>query len=82
MLVHQTLTYSLLFHVEDAPVCISSQKTVYKVSKLTSVHIVCEVEANPSSTLAFRWQFNTSANIMNIPVGVQLVFKIEYLNTL
>jgi len=52
-----------LLHVTDA---LWGQNRVYEVAKHTTVRVVCKVDANPSLNFAFKWQFNTSVNTVNL----------------
>lgn len=45
-----------------APVCVEGQKTQYGVSRNEQIRIRCEVDAEPSLGLTFRWTLNASGS--------------------
>lgn len=51
----------------DAPFCRSGQHRVYGVARQEEAKITCDLDANPSSGLHFRWVFNSSAGIVELP---------------
>ncbi len=51
----------------DPPVCKPSLTRYYGVSRSENVEIACEVEANPSNDLTYKWYFNNSAETIEVP---------------
>lgn len=43
-----------------SPVCRSSQKTTYGVGRNEVVHVSCDVDADPSNNVSFKWHINNS----------------------
>ena len=43
------------------------QNRVYGVARHEEARVTCDLDANPSSGLQFRWLFNSSAGIMELP---------------
>ncbi|XP_069944398.1 protein turtle homolog A isoform X2 [Cherax quadricarinatus] len=52
--------------VKFAPTCRTGQKVVYGAGKNEQLNVTCSVEAHPEPT-AFRWAFNSSSEVMDIP---------------
>ncbi|KAG7158651.1 Nephrin-like 7 [Homarus americanus] len=52
--------------VKFAPTCRPSQKVVYGAGKHEQLNVTCSVEAHPEPT-TFRWAFNSSSEVMEIP---------------
>ena len=50
------------FYFLVAPVCAKGQKIQYGVSRNEQTRIRCEVDAEPSNGLTFRWTLNTSGS--------------------
>ncbi len=46
-----------------APVCKSGQKHQYGVARNEAARIRCELEAEPSDKLDFKWRLNTSSGM-------------------
>jgi len=53
--------------VQYTPVCLSQSQSV-GVAKGEESRVVCQVDSNPPPT-NFKWQFNTSTELRNIPVS-------------
>lgn len=50
----------------DSPVCKPGLTRYFSVSRLENVEITCQVEANPSQDLTYKWYFNNSAEMMQV----------------
>ncbi|KAM7314695.1 hemicentin-1 [Ixodes scapularis] len=50
-----------LLRIKFAPVCKPGQKRLYGVSRLESVSVRCELEADPAD-VTFHWRFNSSSS--------------------
>ena len=55
--------------ISDAPFCRLGQHRVYGVARHEEARIVCDLDANPSTELTFRWSFNSSAGIIELPAS-------------
>jgi len=53
--------------VTDPPVCKAGLTRYFGVSRSENVEITCQVEANPSSDLTYKWYFNNSAETIEVP---------------
>lgn len=64
-------TESDVFHlnVKYAPFCRSGQHRVYGVARHEEARISCDLDANPSTSLHFRWLFNSSAGVIELPAS-------------
>ena len=51
----------------DAPFCRPGQHRLFGVARHEEARISCDVDANPASNLHFRWLFNSSAGVMELP---------------
>lgn len=51
----------------DAPFCRPGQHRLFGVARHEEARISCDVDANPSSGVHFRWLFNSSAGVMELP---------------
>lgn len=51
----------------DAPTCKPGLTRYFGVSRAENVEIACEVEANPSADLSYKWYFNNSAETIEVP---------------
>nr|XP_027203563.1 probable serine/threonine-protein kinase DDB_G0282963 isoform X1 [Dermatophagoides pteronyssinus] len=58
----ETISDPLYLKVNFAPSCKPGQKLQYGVSRNEQIRIRCEVDAEPSNDLTFRWTLNTSGN--------------------
>ena len=54
--------FFVLYLILVAPSCKPGQKLQYGVSRNEQIRIRCEVDAEPSNDLTFRWTLNTSGN--------------------
>ena len=62
--------------VRYAPVCEGVQQEVYGVAKHETIRIRCNVDSNPAdSSLAFKWSFNDSREILDIQVDISIVLN-------
>ena len=61
---HQAVLY--VFPYAVAPVCRAGQSRVYGVARGETVHISCDLEANPREVV-FSWRFNNSMEAIDIP---------------
>ncbi|XP_037776964.1 nephrin-like [Penaeus monodon] len=52
--------------VKFAPLCRAGQKVVYGGGKHEEINVTCSVEAHPEPK-SFRWAFNTSSEMVDIP---------------
>ncbi|XP_037072246.1 nephrin-like [Pollicipes pollicipes] len=52
--------------VKYAPVCVSGQKSRYGRARNEAARVTCQVEASPADVI-FRWQFNSSAETLDLP---------------
>ena len=52
----------LFYSISVAPSCKPGQKLQYGVSRNEQIRIRCEVDAEPSTDLTFRWTLNTSGS--------------------
>ncbi|XP_037072241.1 nephrin-like [Pollicipes pollicipes] len=52
--------------VKYAPVCVSGQKSRYGTARNEAARVTCQVEASPAD-VTFRWQFNSSAETLDLP---------------
>ncbi|XP_037072249.1 nephrin-like [Pollicipes pollicipes] len=52
--------------VKYAPVCVSGQKSRYGTARNEAARVICQVEASPADVI-FRWQFNSSAETLDLP---------------
>jgi hypothetical protein len=59
------------FHplLTDAPFCRPGQHRVYGVARHEEARISCDLDANPSVSLHFRWLFNSSAGVIELPTS-------------
>ena len=57
----------LNFYDADAPVCRPGLTRYFGVSRAENVEISCQVEANPSTELSYKWFFNNSAETIEVP---------------
>ncbi|XP_046451494.1 nephrin-like isoform X1 [Daphnia pulex] len=64
-------TESDVFHlnVKYAPFCRPGQHRVYGVARHEEARISCDLDANPSGSLHFRWLFNSSAGVIELPAS-------------
>lgn len=53
----------------DAPFCRPGQHRVYGVARHEEARISCDLDANPSGSLHFRWLFNSSAGVIELPAS-------------
>ncbi|XP_075585402.1 uncharacterized protein LOC124494581 isoform X2 [Dermatophagoides farinae] len=58
----ETVSDPLYLKVNFAPSCKPGQKLQYGVSRNEQIRIRCEVDAEPSTDLTFRWTLNTSGS--------------------
>ena len=66
--------------VRYAPVCEGGQEEVYGVAKHETIRIRCNVDSNPAdSSLAFKWSFNDSREILDIQVDTSIVLITGYM---
>lgn len=49
-----------------APVCRPGQETVQGVGRREAAKVVCEVEANPSDNVQYKWRFNNSRETVDL----------------
>ncbi|XP_042886631.1 nephrin-like [Penaeus japonicus] len=52
--------------VKFAPLCRAGQKVIYGGGKHEEINVTCSVEAHPEPK-SFRWAFNTSSEMVDIP---------------
>lgn len=55
--------------ITDAPFCRPGQHRVYGVARHEEARISCDLDANPSGSLHFRWLFNSSAGVIELPTS-------------
>lgn len=58
-----------LFLIKDSPFCRPGQHRVYGVARHEEARITCDLDANPASGLQFRWLFNSSAGVIELPTS-------------
>ncbi|XP_046643483.1 nephrin-like isoform X2 [Daphnia pulicaria] len=63
----QAESQSIFLDVKYAPVCKPGLTRYFGVSRAENVEIVCQVEANPSTELGYKWFFNNSAETIEVP---------------
>ena len=51
----------------DSPFCRPGQHRVYGVARQEEARIICDLDANPSAGLHFKWFFNSSAGFTELP---------------
>lgn len=57
----------LFIYFADAPLCRAGQHRVYGVARHEEARIICELDANPLTSMHFRWLFNSSAGVIELP---------------
>lgn len=61
--------FVVVFFILDAPFCRPGQHRVYGVARHEEARISCDLDANPSNSLHFRWLFNSSAGVIELPAS-------------
>ena len=67
-LIFKNKSLPIIFN-KDAPFCRPGQHRVYGVARHEEARITCDLDANPASGLQFRWLFNSSAGVIELPTS-------------
>ncbi|XP_057370740.1 nephrin-like [Daphnia carinata] len=63
----QAESQRIFLDIKYAPVCKPGLTRYFGVSRAENVEIACQVEANPSTELGYKWFFNNSAETIEVP---------------